>query len=414
MRLALTLLTLLLLLTALMPLAAQDNSALPITLTDATGTEVTIQRLDRIVSASGDVTEIIYALGFYDHLVGIDATSTYPEYALDEIEKIGFSRALTLEPIVAQNPDVVFCTQICTPLEVLQQLRDLGIPVVIVPDSENGGMELPFPKFAMVAQALGVPEAGAELAERVQREIDWAQTAVANVEGTPSVLHFYVRGRGLQLAFGAGVPVDGMIHAAKGINAAAEAGVEGYQPLSPEIILTAFPDYLLFAEGSIEASGGIEALLDIQGVAATPAAQNGNIIIMDTQFIQGMSIRTGQALMVLAHAIHPDMTWETEITYPYSYIDASGTEITVNGFEQLVASNEGLLELTRQLGFHSVMADAIPENSLVIAVPSDLWQPLREAGATVIVVEDDYTIAEVAAALNIPGRGEALLAQMGQ
>ncbi|HLA45304.1 MAG TPA: hypothetical protein VJZ27_17785, partial [Aggregatilineales bacterium] len=75
--------------------AQEASAAFPITVTDATGTQVTIESLDAIVSGSGDVTEIIHALGFYENLVGVDATSTYPAEALQEKVEIGFSRRLT-------------------------------------------------------------------------------------------------------------------------------------------------------------------------------------------------------------------------------------------------------------------------------------------------------------------------------
>jgi iron complex transport system substrate-binding protein len=383
----------------------------PITLTDATGTEVTIDSLDAIVSGSGDITEIIWALGFYDNIVGVDATSTYPSDALDRFPEIGFARRLTVEPVVALNPSVFFCTQICSPDTAFEQLRELGIPVVIIPDSESGGAELPMQKIEMVAQALGVPERGVELSERVRREIDWVDTATVNVSQTPAVLHIYVRGRGIQVAVGDDTPADAMIELAGGVNTGAEVGVVGYQPLSPEIVLDAFPDYLLFAEGSLQDSGGLDAVLDTHGIRGTPAAENGNVIIMDTQLLLGMSIRTGRALLELAAALHPDMTWELDVSYPYTVTDITGTEITVNEPQVVIASNEFLRDITRGLGFHSEFANALPEGSLIIAAESDEWMGLREAGGTVIVVSDNASVDDIAAALNVPGRGVALNAR---
>lgn len=400
----------------LSPAAAQDtSSALPIHLTDASGAEVTIESLDRIVSGSGDVTEIITALGFYDHLVAVDRTSTYPPEALEELPDVGFARGLSAEPIIAMNPTVFFCTQICSPESVFEQLRQVGIPVVIVPDSESGGLELPFPKIEMVAQALGVPERGAALSERVRREIDWSQTAIANVSQQPTVFHFYIRGEGLQLAVGANTPGDAMITAAGAINAGASAGVDGYQALSAEIILTAFPDYLLLTEGNVESMGGLEAVLDaVPSLRATPAVQYNQIIIMDTEYLVGMSIRTGRAALDLAAQLHPDMTWEREIRYPYRYTDATGAEITIEGVGTVFASNNALLETVRRLGFHAEGLDSLRETDhpLVIAAQSDEWQPLRERGIPVIVLADDAEIPEIAAALNVAGRGAALLARL--
>ncbi|MFP4324148.1 MAG: hemin ABC transporter substrate-binding protein [Anaerolineales bacterium] len=394
------------------PLHAQEGT--PITVTDARGQPVTIDSLERIVSASGDVTEIIYELGFYDNLVGVDSSSTYPATALEDYPRVGFARALSAEPIAAVDPTVVFCTQICDPPAVFEQLESLGIPVVIIPDSESGGLELPFQKIEMVAQALGVPERGQALAERVAREIDWAQTAVSNVSAAPQVFHFYVRGRGLQLAVGTGTPAHAMITNAGGLNAAADVGVTGYEPLSPEIILSAFPDWLLLTEGNLEASGGLDTIIESQGLQATPAVQNDQIIVMDTEFLLAMATRTGQALLTIADQLHPDMTWETEVNYPYEHTDVTGETITVGDVPVYVAPDEPALNaLIQRLGFHPPDPDNVPEDAILLYTDGgDGWQTQRARGARVIVVPSTDEIPAIAAALNVPGRGAALQARL--
>jgi hypothetical protein len=102
------------------------------------------------------------------------------------------------------------------------------------------------------------------------------------------------------------------------------------------------------------------------------------------------------------------MTWELDVSYPYTVTDITGTEITVNEPQVVIASNEFLRDITRGLGFHSEFANALPEGSLIIAAESDEWMGLREAGGTVIVVSDNASVDDIAAALNVPGRGVAL------
>ncbi len=399
-----------LLLSLVSPLAAQDTS---ITLTDATGAEIRLNPPQRFISGSGDVTEIIYALGAEAGLIAIENSATYPPEALETLPSIGFGRQLSLEPIVALNPDVFFCTQACSPDSILEQLRQLGITVIILPDSEPADLTLPRQKIEMLAQALGIPDKGQELAEQVTREIDWVQTALVNQTTPPTVFNFYMRGRGLQLAAGSGTPADAMIQGAGGINAATEAGVESWQPLSAEIILTAFPDWIVLTEGNVEASGGMEEILKVQGLNATPAVKTGQIIVLDTSYFLGLSTRTGQALMELAQIFHPQTTWEHHISYPYSYTDLTGETITLEVAPSiLITHHPDLLTLTRQLGFHSQMMDFIPITSLIIATEGENWASLREAGATVIVVADDFSIDEVATALNVTGRGAALQARL--
>jgi iron complex transport system substrate-binding protein len=401
---------------------AQDDGTdtqLPITLVDATGTEVTIESLDSIVSGSGDVSEIIWALGYADNLVGIDISSTYPEWLMEEYPEIGFARRLTIEPIVALNPTVFFCSLTCSPTSVIEQLRDLGIPVVIVPDivpdhDEDYGLELPLAKVDMVAKALGVPERSEQLKDRIEREIQWARTAVANVEEKPYAFFLYLRGRGLQLVGGEGVPGAVMIEGAGAIDAGVDIGVQGYQSLSPEVLLSAYPDYFILFQGSVDSFGGLDAVREIPGVAQTPAGENNNFIVMDDQFILGMSTRTGQALLELAAQLHPSMTWELEIEYPYMVTDATGTEITVENPASVVVPDDALRDIVQKLGFHAARFDELEENSLVVATQQDEWQMWRDEGYTVLVVEDSLAVGNIAALLHVPGRGEALLARLEQ
>lgn len=398
----------------LVPLSseAQDDSIFPITIVDATGNEVTIESIDAIASGSGDVTEIIVALGLQDKLVGIDISSTYPPNLDQSIEVIGFARRLTVEPIAAVQPTVFFCTEICTPTVVLDQLRELGIPVVIIPDNPESGLDLPIKKVEMIAAALGVPEQGQALSDKLRIELDWTATALSNVtDDPPYVLMVYVRGTRLQLISGDGVPANDMIEAAGGIDAAADIGVNGYTTLNAELILTSYPDIILLMQGGVESAGGMETIYDIQGVAQTPAGQNDRFLVYDDMYLLGMSTRTGAMLLDLAHDFHPSMTWELEVQYPYTLTDATDTAITVEAARPIAVINDELFDVVQQLGYHPLRFEARTPDSIVLATLDDEWMVLREAGETVIVVDNVDNIASIAEALGVTGRGEALIAR---
>jgi iron complex transport system substrate-binding protein len=397
-------------------LTAQNNSGrFPVIIVDATGNEVTIDSIDAIASGSGDVTEIIVALGFQAKLVGIDISSTYPPGLDQEIQVIGFARRLTLEPVAAVHPTVFFCTEICTPTAVLDQLRELGIPVVIIPDNDEAGIDLPIQKITMVAAALGVPERGAALAAQVRTEIDWVKTALANTsEPSPYVLMVYLRGTRLQLISGKGVPAEAMITSAGAIDAGADVGVVGYTTLNAELILTAYPDYILLMQGGVESAGGLDTVRKIQGISQVPAGQNENFLILDDMYLLGMSTRTGRALLDLAHTFHPSMTWEVTVNYPYTVTDATGLDITIESGISFVAASNELFDLVQQLGYHPLRLADRTGDSLVLATLNDNWTGLRESGYTVVVIADSTSIIEVAQALGVPGRGEALIARKSQ
>jgi iron complex transport system substrate-binding protein len=288
---------------------AVPTPQLPATVTDVNGESVTVEDVSRIVPLSGDVAEIVWALGLGANIVGVDVSAVYPPEVMLPLPKIGFERQLAAEGILALNPTVVIGKEQAGPPEVIEQVRSAGIPVVIIAEPQT--IEAPTAKIRAVAAALGVAEAGEELANRVQAEIDAAQELAAKATDRPRVLFIYVRGGGTQLIGGAGSDADAMIEAAGGLDAGVEAGIQGFMPVTAEAVVAAQPDVIIAPASGVESIGGLEAFLQVPGVAQTPAAQNGAILIYDDLRFLGMTPRTGEALMDLVVALHPELATAT-------------------------------------------------------------------------------------------------------
>lgn len=277
---------------------------LPATVASADGEEVTVGDVSRIVPLNGDIAEIVWALGLGENVVGTDVSATYPEEA-QELPKFGYQRELNAEGILSLNPSVVIGTEEAGPPEVIEQIRASGVPVVILEDPPT--LEAPEQKIRGVAEALGVPEKGEELATRTREEIDEALELAGEAESEPRVMFLYVRGQGTQMIGGRGSTADTLIQAAGGIDAGTEAGIDGYRPLTPEALSAAQPDVLLLLSAGLESVGGEEGLLRIPGIAETPAAQEGRILAYDDLYLLGMDPRTGQALRELVLDLHPEL-----------------------------------------------------------------------------------------------------------
>lgn len=261
-------------------------------------------RTGRIVSLNGDITEIIFALDMGDHLVGVDRSATYPPEQVRTISNIGYQRRLNAEGILALNPTLVIGTEHAGPPEALAQVRDAGVPVVIVANPPT--LDTAAQKITMVAQELGVPERGATLVARLESDLAHAQAARDHTTDLPPrVLFLYLRGNEVQMVAGSETAADTMITAAGGINVAAEMGLTDFQPLNPETLVAAQPDVLLVLEEGLESVGGMDGLLALHGVSRTPAAEQRRIIVMDDLYLLGMGPRTGQALHDLVAALHP-------------------------------------------------------------------------------------------------------------
>jgi iron complex transport system substrate-binding protein len=280
--------------------------ALPVVFTDDSGTEVTITDVSRIIPLNGDLAEIVWALGLGDNVVAVDLSATYPEEATTK-PSIGYQLQLNSEAILSYEPTVVLGNiGLVQPVEVIDQIKAAGVPVVLFNPSTT--IDDPGNRLRLVGQALGVPEVGETEAAEVDAEIAEAEALVANVTEKPRVLFVLVRPeQGIQMVAGTETSLEAIIPAAGAINAGAEAGITGYQPLTPESLIAASPDIIILQEGGYEAVGGAEGLLQIPGIAETPAGQDKAFFAYDDQLLLGLGPRTGDLLMQLIADFHPEL-----------------------------------------------------------------------------------------------------------
>ncbi len=251
---------------------------------------------ERIISLNGDITEFIYALGAEDQLVAVDATSNYPE-AANEMANVGYAGRLSAEALLAFEPTIVIANDLAQPTEVFEQLEAAGVSVVHT--SNEPSLDTPFQNLELVAEVVGEEARGEELATELRAKIDQATAAAAELDYTPRVMFMYLGSTQMQFAGGVDVPSNIMITAAGAVDAGAEVGLQGYQPFTPEALVTAAPDVLLVTDRGIAAMGGIDEILAIPGVMQTPAGLAGNVIVFEDNYLLSLGLRTGDALLDL-------------------------------------------------------------------------------------------------------------------
>ena len=269
----------------------------------ADGVEVDVTDTSRIVSLNGDITEILFELGVGANVAAIDVTTTFPEEAA-ALPQVGFGQRLAAEGVLAFAPTLVIGDQQVGPPETIQQLRDAGVPVVIL--ASQASLDGVATKIAQIAEIVERTEAGEILAAAVSAEIEAAQALVPGGE-PPKVAYVYVRGPQTLLFFGAGMPTQAMIEGAGALDVSVLAGVFGPQPLTPEALVAAAPEVLVLPAAGFGALGGPEALLAVPGVADTPAGQSGNFLVYEEGYFFGLGPRTGQALEEFIRDLYPDL-----------------------------------------------------------------------------------------------------------
>lgn len=106
----------------------------------------------------------------------------------------------------------------------------------------------------------------------------------------------YVRGTAAQLVFGESSTTRWLIEAAGGSDVSREMGVTDPTPISAEAIVSAAPDVLITTEAGLETLGGIDGLLEIPGLAGTPAGRERRVLTYDAQLLLGNGPRVADLL----------------------------------------------------------------------------------------------------------------------
>ncbi len=291
------------------PIATGSTPRLPVTYTDLTGKPVTITDASRILALDtyGTLATTVHALGLGDRLVGRDVSTGLPELAhLPLVTHNGHE--LNGEAILDLRPSVVLTDYSIGPLEVQLQLRDSGIPVVIMSDQRS--REQISPQIKAVATALGVPEIGDRLAERVERDTEAAVARVAELAPAQAgdrlrMVFLYMRGNaGVYYWFGPGSGADDLIEGLGGVDVAAEAGLSGMRPLNAEGLTRADPDIFLMMTKGLESVGGLPGLLEVPGIAETSAGANSCVVDMSDYQILSFGPQFPATLDALAEAIY--------------------------------------------------------------------------------------------------------------
>lgn len=217
----------------------------PLTVIDVTGTAVTIpQEPQRIISTAPDNTEILFALGLKNKIVGITNYCNFPEETKN-MEKIGEMSPLNFEKIVSLKPDFILAYA-GFQLQEIPRLRELGLKVIVI---EPLNLQETLKSIQMVATVCGIPEKGNILVENLSQRIDQIKTAVFNLKITKKPKIFIGGIYETIWTPGEGTLFDELISLAGGINMA--AGFSGWTKISPEFIVKEDPDIIIIPIGAM-------------------------------------------------------------------------------------------------------------------------------------------------------------------
>ncbi|MEX2416732.1 MAG: ABC transporter substrate-binding protein [Paenibacillaceae bacterium] len=274
----------------------------PITVMDGTGQEVTIEKLPQsIVSLQASHTEISFALGLGDQIVGVSDYCNYPEEALTK-DKVG-AQDMDVEKILSMMPDLALVTDYHykSHAGVLDQLKEAGIKVIVI----NGptSFDQTYTTIQLIGGVTGTivkaDQIVLDMQQRLAQVIKKAEqvTDVANVwvEVSPAP-DIYTTGSGTFM--------HEMLEAIGATNAAGH--LVGWNKLTEEEIVILMPDVIVTTYGYY-VDKPEEGVYSRAGWAEVPAIKNKRVYDVDSDTVTRPGPRLIDGVELLGQIIYPDV-----------------------------------------------------------------------------------------------------------
>lgn len=249
----------------------------------------------RIVSLAPSVTEMLFAIGAGDQLVGVTDFCDYPPEALKK-PKIGYANP-NLESLIALQPDMVLAPKEFLKPDVILKLEQLKIPVFVMAATT---VEDILGHLQTLGRMLDRSVTANDVAMTLRRRIAEIK---ARMQGVPPVRVLYVLNSQPLITVGPGSFIDQLIGMAGGANVAAQSSTP-YPRLSMEVVLQQDPEVLVFPIGKAEGISESEQQAWRQWPTMT-AVKQGRLHQIPADLLNRPGPRIVQALGLLTDILHP-------------------------------------------------------------------------------------------------------------
>ncbi len=255
----------------------------------------------RIVSLAPNVTEMVFALGSGDQLVGRTDYCNYPEEALS-ITSIGTLYDPNMETILALDADVAIASSIVDP-SFIDSLKKAGINAYqfYEEDTYEGTYDL----IESVAGVIGKEAEAEKIIADMKARVQVVQDKVAGVKDKKSVVFMIGYGDWGDYAATGDTYLNGVIEVAGGINAAKD-GIAW--SISKELLVEQDPDIVI-----LSGYAGMDIQAEIKNFTTTApyseltASKTGNVYVVDGDAAQRQGVRTADTVEQLAQFLYPEL-----------------------------------------------------------------------------------------------------------
>jgi iron complex transport system substrate-binding protein len=272
-----------------------------IAITDGLGREVKLESAaQRIVSLAPSNTEILFALGAGDKVVGRDEVSDYPAEALT-LPTVGGWSGFSAEAIVALKPDLVLAAEINSP-ELVAELEGLGLTVYYLSNPKT--LEELYVNIEIVATLTG--RDATKLTDSLKARVTAVDEKIMPLSYHPSVFYEVdATDPSKPYSVGPGTFIHLLINRAGGANAVELAGItDPYPQISLEQLVIAPPDIIILGDSMWGTTP--EAVAARPGWDTLKAVVDGKIFAFDDNLVSRPGPRLIDGLEALAKLLHPE------------------------------------------------------------------------------------------------------------
>lgn len=282
----------------------QSKLTFPVDITDQMGRQVRIEKMpETIVSLSPGHTEIVFALGLEDRLVGVTEFCDYPEAANDK-PKIGGFSTVDIERVVGIQPDLILAANIHKKNEVISRLEELGLTVICLDPTT---LEEVLEAITLVGKCSGQEEKAAQLVTGMGDRIKAITDKTSNLTQAERPRVFYILWHKPPMTVGSDTRIHELIELAGGINIAQGLG-KGYPTMSLSAVIIANPQVIVAGTGHGEgADMPYQFALTEERLRDVDARVNGRVEEINTDLVGRPGPRIVDGLERFAEFIHPEL-----------------------------------------------------------------------------------------------------------
>ncbi|KOS60841.1 ABC transporter substrate-binding protein [Lysinibacillus agricola] len=276
-----------------------DEAAFPMTITDATGKDITLEAPpEKIVSLIPSNTEILFGLGLNDEIIGVTDNDDYPAEATEK-EKVG-GMEYNIEQIIALTPDIVFAhaSSMTFSEGAIEQLEAAGVKVFVVANAKD--FNDTYTSIEQLGRATGKLEEAQKIVANMKAKVEEVQTKLEGVKPkkvfveTSDEPEIYTAGKGTFMN-----EMLNMIHAE---NVAADA--DNWYKIDAEQIIAKNPDVIVVTYNYVPDI--LTKIPQRAGFETITAVKNKDIVQVDENTTSRQGPRLADGLEELAKAIYPE------------------------------------------------------------------------------------------------------------